>query len=1232
MPPSLVKPTRYLLRSECLLRGLLALATLLTVADSGYAQSGTFNVKIGSPPAPPLPLVRSDNFWHYHKGTNAPQADWKTADDDLLNPVEWASGRGGFGYGDNDDTTVLTDMRGLYSTLYIRQSFAINTPFGPEARLRLVLDFDDACVAWLDGVEVARSTNAPGAIGTTPAHTAIATAPRNASGDQNGVPTPAVVVDLGPASSLASGIHTLSVMGLNDDIATSSDFSLIVNLSVVGADSGSTIEGAFFTLVKTNQVTLTGTNTLANSTRVTVNGVNASFNSVDGTWSHTQPLKPGMNHLFIAAHDANGAILGSISKDVVAEVQTTSFGGLITANTSWPSNTVIRVTNNVIVRDGATLTIAEGAVVLVPATGGVTASTNGAINAAGTYENPIFFLPADGTASWREVAAIGTNSTLTLRHAETVAGRLRAERGGTVLAEDSTLRDVPNLEMINGVNGASLTLRRTHVLRFGELDSSETPLTIEDTLMERINVDALDIKTTTSVPMIVRRSTLRYGATAPGTPGGPDADGVDLGPGGATVENCLIHDFDDKGVSIGTSAHRTIVQNSLIYNCGLAGISAYSSSNCVVSQSTISLCSTGLFLRNNPGPALIAGTNNIVWGNAVQIGIQGTSTIDLSYSDVQGGFPGNGNIDSDPLFVNAVAKDFRLNPGSPAIGTGFGGANMGTSFPVGGIPSAPFNLAALVDGTNEITLTWQEDADNEVAFLIERSTNSANWEFLGFVNANQTSYADSSAAMGQQYFYRVRAENSSGISRFSNIAGGKREVPTTYVSGTLAADTIWSGIVIVQGTVTVPTNITLTISPGTLVRVTNNAAIQATGGGAIHVAGTEGNKVTIEPFNAGANWQELSADGAGASLTVQHAEVSGARTAVRNAAAGLLEDSFFHDFRITGCSTLTCPIVMSSFASSMTLRRCHVREYYETLFRDGVITVEDCLFEYMNGDALDFDGAQTGTVLRRSTFRHGTRATDNIDAVDVGPGASGASRDVVIEDCLMFDFPTDKGVSIGDAPQQAVGTIVRNCLIYGCKSGIQAKDSCIATVYNCTLVSNRWGFTNYAKASGAGGGHTISYNNILWDNGVTVSMFNGGTLTADHCDLGNTNWPGDGNLNANPLFVNAAERDYRLLPNSPCLGTGRDGANMGATLPVGSIMSPSNPYFTSIKVENGEVILQFWADNEKTYTVQKSPSLPATAWAEVADVPAPPLPRRIEVRDAIPSGQAVFYRLVTPMQ
>jgi hypothetical protein len=1148
--------------------------------------AGVFTVQFGSgggAPAVPTPLVSHGDDWRYRPGTNAPQPDWKTAADGSLDGT-WLTGPGGFGYEDNDDATVLTNMINRYSTLYIRQEFQVPVTPDTNQQLRLIMDWDDGFVAWLDGTEIARSSNAPGAPGTEPAFNAISLAPNHeASAGAGG--SPPTVYNLGRAADwLAAGTHVLAVMGLNG-ATNSSDFSLIADLEMIDASTGTNpVSNAHYTLVPTSPVSLSGSNTVAGSARVTVNGVDAVFSIAEGTWHLSQPLSPGMNRLFIAALDAAGNILFATNRDVVLEASTTFAGGVLASSTTW-SGAVVRVTNHVSVPSGMALAVDSGVVVLISPGMNVTAAAGGSIAVNGTEAAPVFVLPT-GNLAWGNFGANGSNASVTVRHAETVFGQLRVANAGTLSIEDSVVRDLPeNREIIAGVGGADLTVRRSYIAGFAEVDAQDTPVLIEHSLLERFLVDGVDIKAT-NAPLIVRASTLRYG-----NPTNSNADAVDFGPGAGTVERCLIHHFPDKGVSIG-GAPGTHVSGSLIFNCGI-GISAYSSSGLVLVNNTIADCDNGILFRNNPTPAVGTATNLIVWGNLNNIVLTNTSTLSVSYSDVQGGFTGTSNINSDPLFENPSVRDYRLGAGSPARNTGLGGVDMGAVFPVGGIPAAPAMLAGH-SSLGSVRLSWQEDADNEEAFLIERSPDGSAWTIVGSASANSVEFSDNTVVANTRYFYRVAATNISGKSRYSNIASASASgtpVTETFVGGTLTENTTWTpamGMIIVRSNIIVPTNIVLTMLEGTLVKVTNGVSIRATAGGTINVLGSESNKVVVSRWNTNAAWGEISANGTNASIYIRFADISGGQTTVYNAAVGLLEDSYFHHYRISG-TTLTQPIVLSQFARLMTMRRSHVQAYYETLFRNGIIVIEDCLFEDISGDGLDFDAAQAGTVLRRSTFRNGTLG--NVDAIDVGNAELGGSRDVIIEDCMMYNFPFDKGVSVGDSGQ-STGTVVRNCLMYGLLSGVQAKDGCIVTVYNCTIVDNAWGFTNYNKVnpgSATGGGHTVAWNNILWDNTITLSLWNSGTLTAWNNDLGNTNWPGTGNINVDPLFLDPDARDYRLAPTSPCIGAGSNGVAMGVTFPVGGL--PAEPMNLVVVTNFGAQVLLAWNDaswNESGFLIEAS--------------------------------------------
>jgi len=69
-------------------------------------------------------------------------------------------------------------------------------------------------------------------------------------------------------------------------------------------------------------------------------------------------------------------------------------------------------------------------------------------------------------------------------------------------------------------------------------------------------------------------------------------------------------------------------------------------------------------------PSNFLMTNCILWDGGDEIWNNDGSTIIIAYSDVHGGFPGEGNIDADPLFVDPDGGDLRLQPGSPCIDAG----------------------------------------------------------------------------------------------------------------------------------------------------------------------------------------------------------------------------------------------------------------------------------------------------------------------------------------------------------------------------------------------------------------------------------------------------------------------------------------------------------------------------------------------------------------------------------
>jgi predicted outer membrane repeat protein len=122
------------------------------------------------------------------------------------------------------------------------------------------------------------------------------------------------------------------------------------------------------------------------------------------------------------------------------------------------------------------------------------------------------------------------------------------------------------------------------------------------------------------------------------------------------LTNCTITENPGGGVNcLGSSP---VLTNCMVTGNSAhdgAGVSCYDSSSPVLINCTITGNSArsrwgGGFDCSNSSPVL---TGCIVWGNVGgSIDLSGSSNPQISFSCIEGGFPGEGNIDSDPLFID----------------------------------------------------------------------------------------------------------------------------------------------------------------------------------------------------------------------------------------------------------------------------------------------------------------------------------------------------------------------------------------------------------------------------------------------------------------------------------------------------------------------------------------------------------------------------------------------------
>jgi hypothetical protein len=72
--------------------------------------------------------------------------------------------------------------------------------------------------------------------------------------------------------------------------------------------------------------------------------------------------------------------------------------------------------------------------------------------------------------------------------------------------------------------------------------------------------------------------------------------------------------------------------------------------------------------------------------------------------------------------------------------------------------------------------------------------------------------------------------------------------------------------------------------------------------------------------------------------------------------------------------------------------------------------------------------------------------------------------------------------------------------------------------------------------------------------------------------------------------------------------------------------------FQQISTQGGNVLLQFLATSNRTYSLLYKPSLNDGQWSKLTDLPAHPTNRVVILTNAVPGDASRFYRLVTPAQ
>ena len=260
-------------------------------------------------------------------------------------------------------------------------------------------------------------------------------------------------------------------------------------------------------------------------------------------------------------------------------------------------------------------------------------------------------------------------------------------------------------------------------------------------------------------------------------------------------------------------ATNSAVQGGAIYSTSQPGVARLSFTNCHFIRNAASTAGGAFYgaVTNGGGPPMNRNefylTNCLVWDNTApdqpmfksQL-YEGANTSQLTatYSDIQAGFTGTGNLNQDPLFVDATMGDYHLRAGSPAINGGEptsttatvsdkdldGNARIVNSiidmgafeYAASPLPVSLLTLTASRYSSASIGVDWQTASETSSDYFdVQRSLDAYEFVTLARVNAQGTTtqqqnyrYIDNQF-LAQTTYYRLRMVDLDGRVTYSKI-------------------------------------------------------------------------------------------------------------------------------------------------------------------------------------------------------------------------------------------------------------------------------------------------------------------------------------------------------------------------------------------------------------------------------------------------------------------------------
>jgi len=437
---------------------------------------------------------------------------------------------------------------------------------------------------------------------------------------------------------------------------------------------------------------------------VVVDGQVADWDAFNAQWSITGiNLNPGINRILVQTFDDKNGAGNELERDYIDiwydDGSESTLSGTVSSDTTLDAASgPWRVTGNVSISSGATLTIEPGTTLFFNS--GVGINVGGRLVAEGTEYERIWLGRVPGGGGWGQITLNGSMNDSRLTYAELSSGGRIDVSNAQLLIDNVTWEGVGGT--IIGVSNPSLIIRNSvfpansgETIHGGGL-SGNGYFVLEGNTFGFVsgNADVIDFS----------------GGQRPGPIFqvydnvflGGDDDGLDLDGTDAHIEGNIFAHFHyhggeahstgnpiATGLNGGNNSEVVVVRNIFYDNDHMALLKE----DCymLAENNVIYGCTDGAINFDEPGHAAGPGRGadldgNIFRNNADEFQNFYASvevTVNRSIIPSQWHDLGVGNIDTDPFFADPANADFSLSAGSPAIGTGPNGLDMGAMVPAG---------------------------------------------------------------------------------------------------------------------------------------------------------------------------------------------------------------------------------------------------------------------------------------------------------------------------------------------------------------------------------------------------------------------------------------------------------------------------------------------------------------------------------------------------------------------